>query len=273
MLLAISVETLAGANVSDARAAYRIWLREVARHYGSKTAQTVPDIFLSSEDLLRRVRQNTIDAYGVTAPEFARIVDVTEPTSLVIQDYLSDGIEYVLIVHNQSRFKTVPDLRGANIVSHLHRDMSLLPAWLSTMLADKGLPVPADFFASQKLNGSLTQVVLPVFFRRLDAACLARRNWETALELNPQLGRDLRPLVVSPKVIPILFGFRRNTNPTSQKVLIDSILNISTIAAGQQIIDLYQSKAFVVQPVSVMKTTLDLVRRYDRLSHPVKGKA
>lgn len=276
LLVAISVETLAGANVNDARAAYRVWLKEVARQYGARTAEPVPEIFVPSEELIRDVRQNTIDCYGITALEFARVADLTDPDSLVLQDYLAKGIEYVFVVHARSRFRTVADLRDANIVSHLHRDMVLLAPWLSTTLAENNLPGPEHFFASHKLSNSLTQVVLPVFFRRLDGACLARQSWETALELNPQLGRDLRLLLVSPRVIPIAFGFRRNTNANSRKILIDSIQRISTVTAGQQIVALYQSSGFVVRPISVMKATLEMVRRFERLSaqqaNPSKGR-
>ncbi len=276
LLIAISVETLAGANVNDARAAYRVWLREVARQYAETAAQPIPDIFISSDELIRSVRKGSIDCYGLTAPEFARVADLTDPDSLVIQDYVADGLEYVLLVHNQGRFKTISDLRDSSIVSHLHRDMALLPAWLSTTLADNNLPSPESFFASHKRSNSLTQVVLPVFFRRVDGACLARKDWETARELNPQLGRDLRPLLVSPKVIPIVFGFRRNTNASSRKALIESIQRINTLPAGQQIVALYQSSGFVVRPLTVMKGTLEMVRRYERLTAlqagPPKGR-
>jgi len=272
LLVAISAETLAGANINDARAAYRVWLREVAYQYGVKTAETVPEIFIPSEEIIRDVRQDLIDCYGVTALEFAKIADLTDPDSLVLQDYISGGIEYVFLIHNQSRFRTVSDLRGANIVSHLHRDMVLMPPWLSITLAENNLPAPESFFASQKLNASLTQVVLPVFFRRLDGAIVARQSWETALELNPQLGRDLRPLMVSPKVIPIIFGFRRGTNANLRKALIDSIQRISTITAGAQIVALYQSKGFVVRSIVAMKDTLELVRRYDRLKVQAAGR-
>ena len=85
------------------------------------------------------------------------------------------------------------------------------------------------------------------------------------MELNPQLGRDIRILAVSPKVIPIVFGFRRNTNAHLRQALIDAIEHISTIAGGQQIVALYQSSGFVVRPFSVMKSTLEMVRKYDRL--------
>ncbi|MGA9671645.1 MAG: PhnD/SsuA/transferrin family substrate-binding protein [Terracidiphilus sp.] len=264
--VAISIQTLAGANVTDARAAYRVWLREVALQYTAQTAETVPEIFISTEDLIRGIRQDTIDCYGVTALELAKLADVTDPDSLVLQDYLANGMEYVLLVHNASQFRTLGDLRGSHIVSHLHRDMVLLPAWLGTMLAANGLPQPDHFFAAQTLNDKINQVVLPVFFHRVDAACLARQSWDTAVELNPQLGRDLRTLAISPKIIPIVFGFRRNTNASLRKTLIDAIQRISSVPGGQQIVALYQSRSFVVRPISVMTPTLEMVRQFEHVS-------
>ncbi len=264
--VAISIQTLAGANVTDARAAYRVWLREVAMQYSAQTAEPIPEIFIPTEDLIRGIRQDTIDCYGVTALEFAKLADITDPDSLVLQDYLADGMEYVLLVHNASQFRTIADLHGSHIVSHLHRDMVLLPAWLGTMLAANGLPQPDHFFSARTMSDKINQVILPVFFRRLDAACLARQSWETAVELNPQLGRDLRALAISPKIIPIVFGFRRNTNARSRKTLIDAIQRISSVPGGQQIVELYQSRSFVVRPISVMSPTLEIVRQFEHLS-------
>jgi len=263
--LAVSAETLAGANLNDARTAYRVWLREVYGQLGDASAQPVPEIFIASEDLVRGLRQGTLDCYGMTALEFTKVVDLTDPDSLVLEDYMADGMEYVLLVHNGSRFKQLADLRGAQILSHLHRDMVLLPAWLSTMLSAGKLPAPEHFFASNKLIGNLNQAVLPVFFRRVDGACLARRSWETAVELNPQLGLDLRALAVSPKVVPIVFGFRRSTTAYARKSLVDSIQRVYSVPAGRQIIGLYQSNGLVVRPVSVMKITLEMVREFTRL--------
>jgi ABC-type phosphate/phosphonate transport system substrate-binding protein len=263
--VALSAETLGGANLNDARTAYKVWLHEIYSQFGNRIAETVPGVFVTSEELVRGVRQGTLDCYGVTALEFAKVVALTDPDSLVLEDYLADGIEYVLLVRSDSRFKRLADLRGAQIVSHLHRNLVLLPAWLSTMLAANNLPAPENFFAGNKLISNLNQVVLPVFFRRIDGACLARRDWETAIELNPQLGQDLHALAVSPRVIPIVFGFHRNTSANARKVLIDSIRRVASAPAGRQIVAFYQSSGFVVRPVSVMKITLEMVRDFNKL--------
>ena len=77
--MAISADTLAGANVNDARAAYKVWIREVTRQFPSSLAQMVPEIFLPSEEMIRGVRQGTIECFGVTALEFVKIADIVDP--------------------------------------------------------------------------------------------------------------------------------------------------------------------------------------------------
>lgn len=263
---AISIDTLAGANVNDARAAYKVWIREVTRQLPSGIAQMDPEIFISSEEMIRSIRQGTIECFGITALEFVKVADLVDPDFLVLQDYLADGLEYVLLVHNNSQFKKVADLRGAQLLTHFHRDMVLAQAWLGALLAGNSQPSAERFFGSQKLTDNLNQVLLPVFFRRADAACIARRNWETAIELNPQLGRDLRALAISPKLVPLVIAFRRGCSADGRKSLIESILKVGSLTGGQQIVSLYQAHGFVVRPTSVINSTLEMVRQYERAS-------
>lgn len=264
--VAISADTLAGANVNDARAAYKVWISEVTRQFPSGVAQMDPEIFLPSEAMIRGVRRATIECFGITALEFVKLADLVDPNYLLLQDYLADGMEYVLLVHADSSFRKVADLAGAQLVTHYHRDMVLAQPWLGTLLAANNLAQPDHFFGGQRLTDNLNQVILPVFFRRADAACVARRNWETAAELNPQLGRDLRPLAVSPRLVPIAIAFRRGCSAEGRKVLIDSILRVTSVSAGQQIVTLYQSHGFVLKPTSVMNSTVEMVTQFERVS-------
>lgn len=264
--VALSTDTLAGANINDARAAYRLWINDLPQGDKESTVvEAISDLFLPSEEMIRGFRQSKIDCIGATALEYAKVLDMIDARVVVLQSYLADGVEYVLLVHSDSRFKKLADLQSGQILSHLHRDMVLLPAWLSTMLAAEHLPAAEHFFGSLSPRDKVNQVLLPVFFRHADAACLARRSWETAVELNPQLGRDLRPLAVSPKVIPILFAFHSNCNPASRSYLLESIVRISSEIASKQITALFQSSGFVARPGSVMKGTLDLLRQSERV--------
>jgi hypothetical protein len=270
--MAVSTDTLPGVNINDARAAYMVWINDYTKaQSGRFTAEVVPGIFILSEELLRGVRLGTIDCFGVTAIEFTKLADLADPEHLVLQDYLTDGIDYLLLVHNSSQFRRIADARGTVILWHRHRDTVLIPAWIDTLLAANNLPRSEQFFKSSSSQDSLNQVVLPVFFHRADAACVTRRSWETAVELNPQIGRDLRILEVSPRVIPTAIGFRRDCNANALSLLLDSMLHFTDTPSGRQMAALYQTNRFIERPVSVMKGTLDMVRQYERLSASQAG--
>ncbi len=263
--VAVSTETLAGANINDARAAYTVWIQEVTKHLGSMRAEVVPEIFLPSDRLIAGIRRGDIDCYGITALEYLKVADITDLEYLLVQDTIADGLEYVMLVQSKGNIKKLADLRGSQILVHHHRETVLLSAWLGTLLAASDLPQPDHFFASQLARDAVNQVILPVFFRHADAACLTRESWEVAVELNPQLGRDLIPLAVSPRLVPIAVYFRRNSSAEGRRALIDAVSHVTSVAAGQQIVALYQSRAFVVRSNAIMKTTMDMVRQYDKI--------
>jgi hypothetical protein len=267
--LAISTDTLPGVNIDDARAAYLALINQYNQGQGGKvSAEVVPGVFITSAEIMRYVRQGIVESFGVTTVEYKKLIDFIDPETLVLQDYLADGIEYVLLAHRNSSYKQLADLQGAQILAHHHRDMVLMPAWLQTMLAANNLPQPERFFGEIQPRESIIQVVTPVFFRHAGAACLVRRSWEMAVELNPQLGRDLFILKASPRIIPIAIGFRHGCSVIGRKLLLDSMLNLANTTAGQQMAALYQCNKFVQRPASVMKGTLEMIGQSERLSAP-----
>jgi phosphonate transport system substrate-binding protein len=262
LLVAVSEATLAGANVNDARAAYRVWIQQVTASLGITSIRPIPEIFVPSEQILQLIRHGDIDVFGITAWEYAKVIEFTDPNSLLVEDYLENGMQYVLLVHEASPFKKIDDLRGSHLTMLTHREMNLMPAWIGNLLAARNLPRMDLFFAEQAARNSVTQVVLPVFFRRMDAACLSRRHFETAVELNPQLGRDLRVLAISPTVVPIALCFHKHCTEAAEQLLKSALVKTASLLAGQQLAALYQSRTFVPRPASVMQSTLEMLREY-----------
>jgi ABC-type phosphate/phosphonate transport system substrate-binding protein len=269
--VAISVETLAGANVNDARAAYQIWSHEIINILGLRRAELIPEAFISSEEIVRMIRQGSIDMFAITAWEYAKVLDRIDSTSILLGEAESEGIEYLLLVHSNSPYKKLSDLRGRQLLVHHHRDMNLLPAWMGNMLSTGNLPRMDAFFSAQTNYGSLTKVVLPVFFRHADVAALARNSFATAVEMNPQLGKSLRILAVSPKVIPIMLCFQKNCSQEGKKYIQEGIIKAESLPTGQQIEALYGSQKTVIRNASCMTATLDMLRQYERITDHAPG--
>ena len=97
---------------------------------------------------------------------------------------------------------------------------SLAPVWSETILAREGLGSASGFYGQITTASKISQAVLPVFFRQLDACVVTRSGFETMVELNPQVGRQLKVLASSPPVVPVVFCFRASyDSPIRAKVL------------------------------------------------------
>jgi ABC-type phosphate/phosphonate transport system substrate-binding protein len=267
----VSVETLSGANVTDARGAYKVWAQEVINRLSLKTVELVPGIFISSYQMVQMIRQGTIGMFGITAWEFSRVVNYVDQNEVLLEEDIAQGMNYVLLVHNASPYKKLGDLRGRQIAIHHHRHMNLLSAWIGNMLAAENLPRMDAFFSQQVVRDSVTQVILPVFFHRMDAAALLRTDYETAVEMNPQLGRDLHALAISPNIIPTLCGFNKNCNPETVKQFLSILSRSESLPSGQEIVALYQSRKLVNRPTSCMNLTVNMLRQYERVTAQPPG--
>lgn len=261
----MSTDTLAGANVNDARAAYRVWSDEIAHDLDLNQTEMIPEIFVPSAQMIQMIRNGEIDCFAISAWEYAKVIDLIDPTEMAVENYAANGMEYILLVHAAGSYQSLADLRGAKIVLHHHRDTLLVEPWLNLLLTTSHLATGKKFFDAIERRDNLTDVVVPLFFRRTAAVALTRRSFNIAAELNPQLSRDLKVLAVSPRIIPDGFFFRRGSDPQDQRRFRTAMDHFAALPAGKQCLALYQSTGFVPRPCSVMKETLDLLHQIEHI--------
>jgi ABC-type phosphate/phosphonate transport system substrate-binding protein len=264
--LAISASQLAGVNFNDARASIHVWLQQAVRNLRIRV-ELVPEVFLDSERMIRAIREGTLDGFSITAWEFMKASSLIDPGFLMVSQYTAQGLHYLMVVHRTSPIRSLAQLRDRQVLTLEHPSMCLSSAWLATQLASQGLPAPERFFGSQEARPKLTQVLLPVFFQRADAACVTNRGLATAIELNPQLGRDLRTLVASPAVVAGFFAFHRACPPAERQRFQQALLEMGSDPASQQILALFQATTFSTRTVAFLEPTLAMLRQYERLGN------
>ena len=259
------METLAGANVNDARAAYRVWGEEIARTLALRHAEMLSQVFIPSAQLIQMIRTGQVDCFALTAWEYASVTELIDPSCAMIEDYALDGIDYLLLVKNDSPYRKIGDLKGCKLLLQHHRDTSVLRAWLALELTASGLPEVEQFFDAPEMRDQIMQIILPVFFGKAQVGAITRRAFNMAAELNPQLGRQLRVIATSPRIIPDGFWFRKGCDPADQQAFQQSMLRLSSIPAGKQVLALYQSTGFYQRPCSIMNATVELIHKYERI--------
>ncbi|MFN7997607.1 MAG: PhnD/SsuA/transferrin family substrate-binding protein [Bryobacteraceae bacterium] len=259
--------SLVGAEVNenDARAAIRTWADTLSRETGLHLTY-LREVLVPPQELFEYVRQGQVDAFSATIAEYLQVAGYTDPgIVLVDQAYVNGGEEYLLLVHEDSGIRSVGELRGHSLAQYNGSVMSLAPEWLATLLAESNLGAPASFFNQITLNGKISRTVLLVFFRQYDACLVTRRTFDTMKEMNPQLGKKLRVLATSPKLVPIVVALRKNSSALAKEKFSSAMTRLGDGPAGRQLLSLFGSRRVMVASASILGPSIELVTAGNRL--------
>ncbi|MCU0588795.1 MAG: phosphate/phosphite/phosphonate ABC transporter substrate-binding protein [Syntrophobacteraceae bacterium] len=254
-------------NENDARAAVKLWGQTVARERG---IQTDPEarIFKDLSSMAQALRGSLVDAVGMLASDYD-VLSREIGLSPVFVTYSGGRMfeEYLLLVHRDSGIGSVEGLRGRGVIFHDNPRASLAPVWLDLLLARKGLRASMEFFDRVDRASKIPNVVLPVFFRKIDACLVHRSGFEVMTELNPQVGKQLVIIASSEPLVPAVFCFRADYSPSFKEQLLAGLRDLHATPAGQQVLTVFRSERMEERPPSVMQSALDLLAAH-RLAFP-----
>lgn len=263
--LAFTSSMFAEVNENDVRAAMKVWIMTVAQERGIPVDPD-PNIHRTVEDLMRFARTQPVDGFGITTPEYVVL------SKEMLFDSFAAGViggemtdVYILLVRQDSGLERLDQLAGRSLSVVDSPHMSLAVIWLDIALLEAKLKRTSDFFKKVTVDRKVSQVVLPVFFGKVDACLVTRDSFEVMCALNPQLEKQLRILSTSPPVVTGGFFFRRDSTSSSRQQILDSLTRLGASPAGRQILNLTQSEAIDVVSISCLDESLELLNRHRRL--------
>ena len=252
-------------NENDARAAVKVLSQTLARERGIPT-NPEPLIFKDRTTLLDALRGQNTDVVGLMMTEYAALTNSVRFAPIFVT-YIGGRttVEYVLLVHQSSQIESVADLQGRSLVFYQNPRACLAPLWLDILLAEKGFPKSARYVGKITQQSKLSNVVLPVFFRKVDACVVTRTSFNTMVELNSQVGKQLRIIASSTNFVPSIFAFREDYNPSFKEKLLASLRDLHKRPTGQQVLTIFQSEKMEDHPASCLDSALELIATHARL--------
>ena len=165
----VSARTMADLNRTDVTAALKVWFETIAKERGIY-ADPNPRVFDSLAGFAEALRREEIDVITAPSDEFI-VLEKTVPLAGLYSSAVGGRIteEYVLLVRQDSSFRSLADLRDSRLIVLTHPSAGLSPVWLDTELLRNKLPVSARFFRGITRTSKMNRAILPVFFNQADA--------------------------------------------------------------------------------------------------------
>lgn len=267
--LALSESLVGDFNVADARAAMTVWIRRIAQDLKLDIA-VAPQVFEPPARLFARLRAGSVDTVAVTVSEYRQIVGSLDRTEITVPSQRTK-LEYVLLVRSDGAVTRVSQLRGKKLVMLKSMATHVAPAWLSNLVAGEEPGGTEKFFATVTNELKPSRVMLPVFFGQMDACVATQQAFATMCELNPQVGERMRPIAVSPEVVPSLYAYRRGWDPAKRQLVAKVLADVRSSTAGRQVLTMFQCDALTVRHPSCLDPTLSILEQYERTGRKFSG--
>lgn len=149
----------------------------------------------------------------------------------------SQGDQYVVLVHQDSPYQTVKDLKNAKISLSSLGEYKMSIQWLCSYLS---VPSLNDFFSKTQYELKPYNIVLPVYFKQVDACLVSTFEYELMKELNPQLGNNTRVLKTSPIIISLLLAFSNSYDRQKYDTVLNNFHTLSSDPEMEQLITLHR---------------------------------
>ncbi len=256
-------------SIGDAQVAIELWTRELIRNTALKM-KPKPLIYDHLQSIVKALNNKEVDIIALTPMDYLKIRDKVplEPALLGSRRNAIDGDELVLLVRRDQGIRDINQLKGKRLMVYPGPIADSAYLWLNNILAQRNLPDHERFFGSGKEVNKPSRAVLPVFFRQADACLVIRGAFETMVELNPQIGKELMVLSNSDKLLYAVLCFHKYLNAEVKKSIMKRAFSLHTTPAGKQILTLFHIDSIVPFNPSVLDTSVALI---DKRNHQDGG--
>lgn len=256
--LAFTENVFSKADRNDASSALKAWASAVVQERNIN--DRVEIIMLGSvQELQKKLDDEEVDGATLTTGEMIKLRVIPEFVYLPIVNNKPE-VNYVILV-NKKRAQHLDQLRSGRILIFEGQRMSLARLWFTGLVIEEcdmsGEQLDTFDLVEEK---DISNAIFKVFFQQADAAIVTADAFKLAVELNPQLGRDLQILHQSEPLVPGVFIFRSNWTGRSADVLDAALTQLHTTPGGQQVLTVFQSSSMEKFPVETITPTLEFVK-------------
>jgi len=263
--LGFSSSMFTGINDNDAKAALKVLVETLSREKNLAVEQN-PPIFNGTSHIYERLAEASMDGAAVTSDELW-VIRHEHPdldASMIIAQR-DPGEEYLLMVRQDSGIRSVQDLKDKRVVMHFGPRMRVGYFWLELELARQGLPECSQLFRESTRLTKLSKVVLDVFFKKADCCLVSRRSLNAMIEMNPQVGKQLVPLLASERLGTRMFLYRRAVSRAFERFLNVLLDNINATTSGRQALLIFQVDSIIESPPDELRRSMEVMDECRRL--------
>ncbi len=261
-------------NLLDAEAAMKVLAQTLGKINGYDVEVNV-FTFRYARDILSGPHAGNIDLMILDSWSYVEIeqADWIEPLFVSEEEGQMES-RYFLLTNGKKDLDSLSDLNGKSLNLLTAANAMLGPPWLQTLLLEKRLGKPEDFFRQINYQSDSMRTILPVFFGKVDAALIDSIRYELMAELNPQLN-NMKVIEKSEPFVSYILCSKRSgwALPRLKQDIIRVASNLHIEPKAQQVFTLFKFGRLVPYEPHQLDTVRQLHQRAIKLEKQTTGAA
>jgi ABC-type phosphate/phosphonate transport system substrate-binding protein len=263
IVLAYSTRLFIDVDPKDAQAAFTSYANELARELGLEVSSTQYEDARLAIELFRNAKA---DVASLSVIDYLHYKN-SSPIELGLGTVRGGKktTRFLLLTQTKKGYENIASLKGKKLL--LLKGDELGPLYISTTLLRQRLGETKEFFSQIEEKSKASQVVLPVFFGQADACIINDVSYKIMVEMNPQLGKDLKPILTSPEYLIGVGVFRKGLPGNFKERIINAAINLKKYARGKQVLLLFKMDDLEPLIESDLTSVKSLLAEYEQLKH------
>ncbi len=265
--LAFLKNILQNVDINDAFVAIKVWVNELNKQQ-NLDVKMYPVLYENMDDLIHNFNKDNISNLVCTSIDYLKYKSKL-PMIPILVDPGEDGneIQFLILTRKKDKIEKIDDLKGKKLIIQKETNLDIIKMWLEVKLHENKLKEKDNFFQAIKTGGLASHTILSVFFGENDACIVTKSAFETMIEINPQVGKNLKILLASPYFIEGLSCYSKDFMKRKIKNnMVESITNIDKYPSGEQIYTLLRVKKLLSFKEEYLNTAKELLKKYNALN-------
>ena len=266
-LFGFDMFTVTETDIKDTKTAIEFYLKELGKNIqvsGDTFANAKSRIYENYHDMARDVKNGTLSLGHVSALHYLQM-GIESCTELSYSSKVGGSRfrKYYLITQADSAIDDISQLEHKSIALMKTNNMGDL--YLDVELLKRGKKEAPQFFSTITEKRLFSQVVLSVFFGQTDAGLCTDASFETAVELNPQVGKKLKIVSESPSMLNMVGFYRNDWNPRYKEIAMEEALSLKNTEYGRMVLVLFHIDDLEQIQAHDLDSLKELLRNYKQL--------
>ncbi|MET0049592.1 MAG: PhnD/SsuA/transferrin family substrate-binding protein [Candidatus Thiodiazotropha sp.] len=221
-------------------------------------------LYENNSELEQRFRAGDIQAIFIDSTRILELDDIIHPSARYVVQF-GDSLKqrFVLLARMNDPREALTDYRNGKLSTCMGHMIG--KRYLDVLLLHSGLPVTDEFFQETLTMRNINSTIIDLFFGKVDMALVPEYGLTLAIELNPQIDKQLKVLARSEPLIYQAIGFRNDFPQKSIVAIEGRFITQEPSKRLRRLFDLVKINTYYRLTEEALKETRALNEEYYRL--------